>query len=277
MARSVPSIEGLRAALVAETDESRVDGYYLAVARLARETLDADGAPRIVIVSGPQGSGKSTLSSAVVRAFSRLGVAALTFSIDDFYLTRAEQLALAARHPDTPYLEHRGYPGTHDVALGNRVLDDLRNGRALKLPRYDKSACGGRGDRAPESTWTTIDEPQRLIVFEGWMLGFTPVDEASLEGWMRAPNELLAHYEAWNRNDAFVLLEAIDPSFIVSWRVDSERARRMRGETALTDEEARDYIERFLPAYALYVAPLARSLGPRALHFRLGEDRLPHR
>jgi D-glycerate 3-kinase len=147
----------------------------------------------------------------------------------------------------------------------------------LKLPRYDKSACGGRGDRAHESTWTTIDEPMQLIVFEGWMLGFTPVDETVAQGWMRAPNELLSHYGAWYRSDTFVLLEALDPSFIVSWRVDSERARRLRGETALTDEEARDYIERFLPAYALYVSPLARSLGPQALHFRLGEDRLPHR
>lgn len=277
MVKPIPSNAELRAALVAESDEGRVDGYYLDVAMLARDALDPEGAPRVVVVSGPQGSGKSTLSGAVVRAFSRRGVAAITFSVDDFYLTRSEQVALAARHPDNPYLEHRGYPGTHDVALGNRVLDDLRNGRALKLPRYDKSACGGRGDRAPESTWTTIDQPMQLIVFEGWMLGFTPVDEAAARGWMRAPNELLSHYEAWNRNDAFVLLESDEPSFIVSWRVDSERARRLRGETALTDAEARDYIERFLPAYALYVPPLARSLGPSALHFRLGEARLPRR
>jgi D-glycerate 3-kinase len=250
----------------------------LDVARLAREALDPEGAPRVVIVSGPQGSGKSTLSGAVVRAFSRLGIASITLSIDDFYLARSEQLALAARHPDNPYLEHRGYPGTHDIALGNRVLDDLRNGRALKLPRYDKSACGGRGDRAPESTWTTIEKPQRLVVFEGWMLGFTPVDEAAAPGRMRAPNQLLSKYEAWNRNDAFVLLEAMDPAFIVSWRVDSERARRQRGETALTDDEARDYIERFLPAYALYVPRLlSRLVETRALHFRLGHDRLPVR
>jgi pantothenate kinase-related protein Tda10 len=40
---------------------------------------------------------------------------------------------------------------------------------------------------------------------------------------------------------------------VVHWRMDSERARRERGEPALSDEDARDYIERFLPAYRFWV------------------------
>jgi hypothetical protein len=35
-----------------------------------------------------------------------------------------------------------------------------------------------------------------------------------------------------------------------------ERARRAAGLPALSDEDARDYIERFLPAYDAYVPPL---------------------
>ncbi|HLK36019.1 MAG TPA: hypothetical protein VKU41_04650, partial [Polyangiaceae bacterium] len=43
---------------------------------------------------------------------------------------------------------------------------------------------------------------------------------------------------------------------VVEWRVDAERARRARGEPALSDEDARDYIERFVPAYRVYVPAL---------------------
>jgi D-glycerate 3-kinase len=271
-------VTDLRAAMIRSASAGSVDGYCLDVADLAHEALDPNGGPRVVAISGPQGSGKSTLATALVSAFTSTGVDAIALSIDDFYLTRNEQVALATRYPGNRYLEHRGYPGTHDTALGNAVLDDLRHGRPTKLPRYDKSAFGGRGDRAPESSWTTVDRPPRLVFFEGWMLGFTPVDEELATGAMRAPNALLQSYAQWNVSDAFVLLEAAELSFIVSWRVDSERARRARGEPTLSDDEARDYIERFLPAYELYVPRLASAVtGPHARRFRLGVDRLPDR
>jgi len=105
------------------------------------------------------------------------------------------------------------------------------------------------------------------------MLGFTPVEHAA--GPMRDPNAALEKYRAWNdRLDAFVWLEAQDPADIVAWRVGSERARRDRGETALSDEDAHDYILRFLPAYELYVPGLPRQRWP-ALHVILGTDRAP--
>jgi pantothenate kinase-related protein Tda10 len=62
----------------------------------------------------------------------------------------------------------------------------------------------------------------------------------------------------------------------VAWRVDAERARRARGESALTDDDARDYIERCLPAYRTYL-PGLRSHPPCAdvEVVSLGADRLP--
>jgi D-glycerate 3-kinase len=41
--------------------------------------------------------------------------------------------------------------------------------------RYDKSAFQGKGDRADESTWPSVEGPLDLVLFEGWMLGFKPV------------------------------------------------------------------------------------------------------
>lgn len=215
-------------------------------------------------IQGPQGCGKSTMAAALVQQWERAGVCATTVSIDDFYLTHAEQEALAERHPGNPYLRYRGYPGTHDVGLGRRTIDAvraLREGEIAAIPAYDKSAHAGRGDRAPEATWRRVSGPVDVLVLEGWMLGFTPVgaddDALAADPALRAPNAYLEAYRAWNeRLDAFVHMHAPSLETIVRWRVDSERARRQRGEPTLSDEEARDYIERFLPAYRLWGARL---------------------
>jgi pantothenate kinase-related protein Tda10 len=109
------------------------------------------------------------------------------------------------------------------------------------------------------------------------MLGFTAVDPASIETDLRVPNALLAAYAPWNAAlDAFLRLDVASLETIVEWRVDAERARRRRGEGALSDAEARDYIDRFLPAYRVY-SPGLRARPPcfdvRALI--LGTDRMP--
>jgi D-glycerate 3-kinase len=233
-------------------------------------------------IQGPQGGGKSTLAAALVRAFGEVGARGVAVSIDDFYLTHDEQRALAARHPGNPCLQYRGYPGTHEVDLGTRVIDELvalGPGAEARVPVYDKSAHGGRGDRAPREAWRPVTGPLDLLIVEGWMLGFSPVDEASLPPDLRAPNALLAPYAAWHRRlDAFVSLQVSPIETVVRWRVDAERARRAQGETALGDEDARDYIERFVPAYHAYLPALTAHppcTDHRIIH--LGEDRQPRR
>jgi D-glycerate 3-kinase len=263
-------------------DRRRVDDYYAPVGVWCTARVAACARrPLVLGLQGPQGCGKSTLAAALAHALSGVGVCTASVSIDDFYLTRDEQLALAARHPGNPYLAHRGYPGTHDIPLGIRGIEAIAalgpNERIL-VPVYDKSAHQGRGDRAPQSAWRRVG-PVDLLIVEGWMLGFSPVEDATIEPDLRVPNRLLAGYAAWNRKlDAFVSLRVDSLDTVVRWRVDSERARRNRGEAALTDEDARDYIERFLPAYRVYEPALAaRPPCDDAWWIDLGEDRMPVR
>ncbi len=243
------------------------------------------GRTLVVGINGPQGGGKSTLAAAVALRLSARGETAIAISVDDFYLTRAEQSEVAARHPRNRYLEHRGYPGTHDVELGTRTLAALRGagaGDVVAIPRYDKSAHEGRGDRAPASAWPSVRGPVGVVLFEGWMLGFPPTTTDGRDEDLAVAASFAGEYAPWTRElDAFVLLEAEDPKAIVDWRIDAERARRAQGAPALDDGAARDYIERFLPAYRLWLPALHEHLPEKGgrplpgLHVRLGPDRSP--
>lgn len=213
--------------------------------------------PLIIGVQAPQGAGKTTLVNAFLRALPGKGLRGAGVSVDDFYLTREAQLALAAAHPGNPYLEHRGYPGTHDVALGERTLRALKAlgpGEAMRVPVYDKSAHGGRGDRAHEDAWRKVTGPLDVVVLEGWMLGFAPVADAVLpDPMLAAPNRALVAYTRWtNLVDVWVVLRAQDPEYVLTWRVEAEETMKASGKPGLSREAITDYVQRFLPAYRLY-------------------------
>lgn len=87
-------------------------------------------------------------------------------------------------NPGNRLLELRSNAGTHDVDFGLKALADLRACRSADhlatVPRYDKSANHGRGTRADKSTWPRVHGPVDVILFEGWMLGFSPVQSLPL-------------------------------------------------------------------------------------------------
>ena len=73
---------------------------------LANRVLDAfadadrQAMPKIIGVSGSQGSGKSTFAGVLVEQLQMRGFAAAAVSLDDFYLTHADRQALGATvHP----------------------------------------------------------------------------------------------------------------------------------------------------------------------------------
>lgn len=235
--------------------------------------------PLVIGLQAPQGAGKTTLVTHLLDALPARGWRGAGVSIDDFYLTRDEQLQLAAAHPANPYLEHRGYPGTHDVPLGVRTVTALKQiapGQTVRVPVYDKSAHGGRGDRAPEAAWRAVEGPLDLIVVEGWMLGFTPVaDELLPDTRMTPANHALADYDAWYALvDEWVVLRAAQAEQVVDWRIEAEEKMKAAGKPGLSREAIEDYVRRFLPAYHTWANGRAAGRTP-ALTITLGPDRRP--
>ncbi|MCB0384704.1 MAG: hypothetical protein KDD43_04865, partial [Bdellovibrionales bacterium] len=232
--------------------------------------------------NGPQGSGKTTLSGVLTECFSLCGEPAVTISIDDFYLTRLELEQLAQENPTNPYLQMRGFPGTHDIGLGLEILTKLKainKGEEVWIPRYDKSAHSGKGDRRPKTEWAKAGSDIRVVIFEGWMLGFRPfVGSNTSDVSLRKINSFLPEYEAWYRQlDSFIHLDATDENQVVLWRVEAEKNMKMQGLEGMTEEEVKTYVSHFLPAYAAYLPGLRQHplCSGHNLHLDIGPNRLP--
>ena len=233
-------------------------------------------------INAPQGGGKSTLTSYLVQLFDWSGLRAVTLSIDDFYLTRAEQVRLATDFPGNPYLQQRGYPGTHDVALGAEILSRLKQadpGSRLLLPRYDKSQHQGQGDRADPALWPEIAMPVDIVLVEGWMLGFQPVaPQVVTDPHLQQINKLLGQYTAWHSLlDNFVYIRPDDPAHVLEWRSEAEERMKAKGLPGMSASEVRAYAEKFLPAYRMYGPQLALTppVSQGFLQIDIGKNRLP--
>ncbi len=216
--------------------------------------------PFILGINGPQGCGKSTLANQLVLDLQETyGLRAVTLSIDDFYLTHDEQKRLAQL--ENPYLQQRGYPGTHDIDLGVRTLLALKNivsCQAILCPVYDKSKFHGKGDRRPQTEWKRVEGPLDGVILEGWMLGFSSLPESLIsDSSMKEINRCLAEYSRWTELlDGFIQLVPNNIYEVVEWRVAAEEKMKAQGHSGMSLEEVRAYILKFIPAYELYFPPL---------------------
>lgn len=240
-----------------------------------REIRGAGGAPSsaplVVGIQAPQGCGKTTLVAELETLLGSVGLKAASVSVDDFYLTFEGQQKLASEFKGNPLLELRGNAGSHDLELGSETLERLMRGEAkgeIALPRYDKSLHGGRGDRAPESTWPRVSGPVDVVLFEGWMLGFRPVgatEAAKVSPHLAAVDNFLEKYEAeWDSKcDSWLMIRATNgPSCVYNWRLQAERQlKEANGGKGMSDEQVKDFVDRFLPAYEAYL-PGSAERGP---------------
>ena len=156
-------------------------------------------------------------------------------------------------------------------------MDDLVSGRKTIIPKYDKAAYNGRGDRFPESSWTVIDWTPRLVILEGWCLGFTKTDQSIHDPNLDIINQNLKDYEIINQYlHAFIHLVAQDISFVYDWRLQQEEMLRKKlgnPNAGLNKEELKDFIDRFIPVYGICVPRLRQSVVPTQRQLELIMDR----
>lgn len=212
---------------------------------------------------------------------------AINISLDDLYLDHDELVRLRERNPSNKLLRTRGQPGTHDTSLAVSFFQALMDeSQDTPIPSFDKSLFDGEGGRAPRETWKSLPAGQTVdvVVFEGWCLGFQPLaDEEILSRWRQsstiAPsgfptetlqNHALDHLRDVNANlrrycelfmglrhfDFLVHLDTDDLVNVYEWRMQQERALRVKGNGAMSDDEVVKFVEGYMSAYELYLDQL---------------------
>jgi D-glycerate 3-kinase len=229
--------------------------------------------PFVQGILGGQGTGKTSLAIALTEILACMGLRCIGISIDDLYKTYESRQKLLEIDPR---LDRRGPPGTHDVDLGIQVLDQLRQGvqagaqATVDIPRFDKSAYGGAGDRTTPETITGAE----IILFEGWFVGAQPVDPAVFD---RAPApintaadrqfaiDMNAHLQdylpLWQRLDSLITLYPADYRFSKQWRQQAEREAIAAGAAGMSDVEVSEFVDYFWRALhpELFITPLMRN------------------
>lgn len=262
----------------------RIHQYYLPVFSWLQGMLsEKTGEDALIVgISGQQGCGKSTLCHHICELFKNIGSRVVTFSIDDFYLTNKQQQEVARKNPGNPYLQLRGYPGTHDIELAVETLNaarGLKKGDRMLLSRYDKSAFAGQGDRFQQARWPEITGPVDLILFEGWMLGFSSNPELiTNDKNMLQINDIIKKYTEWDELlDAFLHLDSDRLENVIKWRIEAEMNMKAAGQSGMSPDESEAYVRLFIPCYEAYLPRLRNEPPVRHPYLRLelAPDRLP--
>ncbi|KFX94212.1 hypothetical protein O988_06425 [Pseudogymnoascus sp. VKM F-3808] len=269
------------------------------LARLASHQAVHPSIPFFIGLNGVQGAGKTTLVSALAQILqAEQHLETLVCSIDDLYLTREDQLRLARNHALNPLVQHRGEPGTHDMRLAHDLFSALQEQRETKIPMYDKSAHSGQGDRVPLEQWETRNgtgQPKvKVVIFEGWCVGFRSLSPREIEAKQAAPSTTLHKHQLENllfvndklgaydvmtyALDAFIHIDAEETSFVYEWRLEQEAALRRACGRGMTDEEVRRFVDGYYPAYELFTdgvrTGVLREKGEgRQLRLVVGRDR----
>lgn len=156
---------------------------------------------------------------------------------------------------------------------------------SVKIPRYDKSAFSGLGDRADPSTWPTASGPVDIVLFEGWMLGFKAIDPeevVKVSPHLAPINKALKSLEGeWDSFvDSWLVVKLNTPEYVFKWRLEAEQKMRKGGKPGMTDEQITDFCNRYMPAYRAYL-PGLYAHGPttmkqgKCLMIELDESRSP--
>ena len=219
-------------------------------------------------ILGGQGTGKTTLTQILPLIWRELNLASVAISIDDLYKTYAERQAL---QKIDPRLIWRGPPATHDVDLGLKTIDALLNQeKQVEIPRFDKSAYQGMGDR----TTPQLVKPVDIVMLEGWLVGVEPIAETKFD---KPPfpiiteedrqfaivnnQRLQAYVPLWQKLDYLLVLNPREYQYSLQWRQQAEHLMISQGKTGMSDQQIEEFVHYFWQALHpdLFIKPLTQK------------------
>ncbi|MDR1729586.1 MAG: hypothetical protein LBR52_02880 [Prevotellaceae bacterium] len=272
-------IEKLKMLMLEESLVEDLDRIYMPMANLIATGLNTAAKTQIIGINGAQGAGKTTFGNLLqVVLETSYGMKVVHLSIDDLYFKRSAREKLAEKiHP---LLITRGVPGTHDIALGELVLNKLCNAGAkgtTNIPRFNKAV----DDQYPESEWNKFTGRPDVILFDGWFMGAVEQPESDLKEpinelekledpdgvWRTFVNQQLktVYKPFFDRLDLLVMLKV--PSFdkIYEWRALQEEKLRIRnqGQKKLRIMDAKE-LKRFIAHYERLTRHILDEMPKRA-------------
>ena len=227
----------------------------------------SSGSTRVIGVSGPQGSGKST---ACRQLQEQLGDACAVLSLDDFYLPKADRIRLSQQC--SPLFEVRGPPGTHSITLLRETLERLKNmssSDVVLTPVFSKL----HDDREPIDIWRKTTSRPDVIIIEGWCVGaqhvpdyneirpLNAVEHADKnQNWLTYQSRQLGtlYRELWGEIDEFFHLQAPDFETVLDWRTEQEATNQNVSLKDLSDER-KDWVSGFLQHYERITRAMAEG------------------
>ena len=146
-----------------------------------------------------------------------------------------------------------------------------------------------------------------MVIFEGWSVGFRPLEPAQLEAFHSEAkaqletspdtyngrlghntlssitdiNDALRDYDALtNQFDAFIHIDAADPQYVYKWRLQQEEGLREKRGSGMSDEQVKKFVDGYYPSYELYTEALRQGVfgngddaKGRQMRLVVGEDR----
>jgi len=208
------------------------------------------------IISGPQGSGKTTLTKLLKTVIEKIyKKKVMLLSIDDYYLSKKERIELSKKvHP---LLITRGVPGTHNVKKLKRDINNfIKKKFPIRVPIFDKLIDDASNKKK-------IIKKADILLLEGWCCGSTPLTNKylykninDLERQLDNKNRWRSYYNSFLKkeySEIFSKFEKkiyIKPSsfiHILEWRYKQEKQNALikKKKNFMTKKQLEYFIQHF--------------------------------
>lgn len=127
--------------------------YRNIINNIAEKALDEPGR-KIVMLSGPSSSGKTTTANKLAQTFTSLGMDTHVVSLDNFYLNRDQIPGYDEGNPDYETVE------ALDLPYLSETLKSLISGAETQMPYFDFTV----GKRSEKSTTLQLGKNDAVIV-----------------------------------------------------------------------------------------------------------------